>query len=319
MANIKDIARIAGVSVTTVSRVMNNHPYVREDKRKAVMQAMKQANYHRNINAVHLSTGKTNLIGVVVPFINLPYFGTVIDGIAGEAVKDNYKLVMIQTNYEEQREIEALEMLKDKQVAALIICSKMSSWEVVEAYASFGPIAVLEDGRGRKLSSTYINHYQCFTDALHYLHQKGHRKIGYCMSRKNGTSSRQREAAYRDFMKSINEPVNENYIFYKCLHFEDGEIIMQRMSQMDNPPTALLVTGDQLAAGILICCKERGISVPGDLAIVGFDNQPIAKVLNITTFELPLAEIGRKLYYQAVQNKHFHQEIPAIFIERLTV
>jgi DNA-binding LacI/PurR family transcriptional regulator len=98
MANIKDIAKLAGVSVTTISRVINGHPYVSEEKREAVMRAMEETNYERNINAVHLIKGKTNLIGVMVPSIKRPYFGLVVEGIAEEALKGIYKLVLIVLN-----------------------------------------------------------------------------------------------------------------------------------------------------------------------------------------------------------------------------
>ncbi|GJM81216.1 hypothetical protein HMSSN139_37120 [Paenibacillus sp. HMSSN-139] len=88
---------------------------------------------------------------------------------------------------------------------------------------------------------------------------------------------------------------------------------------MEDPPTALLVTSDQVAAGILAYCTERGIRVPDELALVGFDNQPIAKMLNMTTFEIPLAEIGRQLFRQATAETRSHLEIPLLFIERSTV
>ncbi|WP_368859077.1 LacI family DNA-binding transcriptional regulator [Cohnella sp. GbtcB17] len=101
MANIKDIAKLAGVSVTTVSRVINGIPYVSEEKKEAVLRAMEMTNYERNMNAVHLIKGKTNLAGVVVPSIKTPYFGLVVESIAEEALKNNYNLVLIQTNYEE--------------------------------------------------------------------------------------------------------------------------------------------------------------------------------------------------------------------------
>ena len=106
MANIKDIAKMAGVSVTTVSRVLNNHPYVSADKKEAVRKAIELCKYQPNINPVHLSIGKTYLIGVVIPFSNHPYFGLLLEGIANEALKRNYKLVVFQTNYEELREAE---------------------------------------------------------------------------------------------------------------------------------------------------------------------------------------------------------------------
>ncbi|MFB5761330.1 LacI family DNA-binding transcriptional regulator [Paenibacillus medicaginis] len=313
MANIKDIAKLAGVSVTTVSRVINGHPYVSDDKRAAVLRAMKATNYERNINAVHLIKGKTNLIGVMVPSIKRPYFGLVVEGIAEEALKGNYKLVLIQTNYEEERELEALMMLKLKQIDALIICSKISDWDIVEEYAAYGPIIAFEDARGRNVSSIYIDHYKSFMEALTYLSGKGHRKIGYCLARKSGTSSRQREAAYRDFLKRSGESFDPDCVFYDAIHFEDGEWIVERLM------TSLLVTSDQVAAGILACCNEQNLQVPSKLAIVSFDNQPIAKVLNITTFAIPLTEIGRDLFRKVMTREFGQQEIPVKLIERLTV
>lgn len=319
MANIKDIARLAGVSVTTVSRVINGHPYVSADKREAVEKAMALSNYERNINAVHLSKGKTHLIGVVVPSITIPYFGLVVDGIADEALKDNYKLVLIQTNYELSRELDALMMLKLKQIDALIICSKVIGWEVIEEYAQYGHISVMEDARGYNVSSVFIDHYASFTAALHYLHHKGHRKIGYCLARRSSPNSERREAAYRDFCIRIQEPVRHKYAFYNSVHVEDGEGIIRQIAEMEEPPTALLVTSDQVAAGILSCCKAREIAVPDQLAILGFDNQPIAKVMNMTTLEIPLAEIGRQALLQVLSGDITHQEIALNLIERQTV
>ncbi|MFE7083917.1 LacI family DNA-binding transcriptional regulator [Priestia megaterium] len=319
MANIKDIAKLAGVSVTTVSRVINGIPYVTDEKKEAVLRAIETTNYERNINAVHLIKGKTNLIGVVVPSIKRPYFGLVVEGIAEEASKNNNNLVLIQTNYEEHRELEALKMLKLKQLDALIICSKISKWEIIEEYAKYGSIVVFEDARGHSVSSIFVDHYKSCIEALAYLSSKGHRKIGFCLARKSGTSSRQRELAYRDYLNSTGEPFNPNYLIYDAIHFEDGEWIVQRLMTKHNPPTALLVTSDQVAAGILACCKERGIDVPSSLAIVGFDNQPIAKSLNITTFEIPLVKIGRELFLQSINGGFFQKEIPFKLIERLTV
>ncbi len=320
MANIKDIAKMAGVSVTTVSRVLNNQPYVSAEKKDAVTRVMEECNYQRNINAVHLSKGKTFLIGVVVPFSNSPYFGLLIDGIAKEALQNKYKLVLFQTNYEEPREIEALTMLKNKQIDSLIICSRICGWDIINDYVSYGPIVLCEDARGGKVSSTFIDHYKSFSKALEYLYHKGHRKIGYSIGRRTGSNSQQRETAYKDFLVKFNQPFDSNVIFYECLNFEDGEHIVQRLQNMSKPPSALLVSNDQVAAGILTCCKKQNISIPHELAIMGFDNQPIAKIMNITTLEIPLIEVGRKLFLQAMDNTNIsHEEILVRLIERLTV
>lgn len=319
MANIKEIARLAGVSVATVSRVLNGHPYVSGEKKEAVRLAMEAADYKRNINAVHLSRGKTDLIGVVVPSVRRPYFGMVLEGIAAEAMKAGCKLVLIQTDYDPARELDALMMLKHKQIDALIICSKKCGWDLIEEYASCGPVVVLEDGRGRSVSSIFIDHYKGFAQALAYLKSKGHTRIGYCLARQASPNSEQREAAYRDFYRELKIPLNPEYAFYACVHFEDGEAIMERIQRMEDPPTALLVTSDQVAAGVLTFCRERGIRVPEQLAVIGFDNQPIAKMMNITTFHIPMEEIGKKAFRHVMEGGLVHEEVPILFMERLTV
>ncbi|WP_077622821.1 LacI family DNA-binding transcriptional regulator [Sediminibacillus massiliensis] len=319
MTNIRDLAKIAGVSVTTVSRVLNNHPYVSQEKKDAVSRAIKESNYHKNINAVHLSKGRTNLIGVAVPFSDHPYFGLLLKGIANESLKNNYKLVLFQTNYEETRELEALEMLKQKQIDSLIICSRICDWKVVEDYLTSGPIVLCEKTIGDQVSSTYIDHYKSFSDALNYLFQKGHRKIGYCIGRRSGTNSKDRHKAYRHFLKERQLCYRPEYVFDQCLHFEDGSEVINKMKQLQEPPTALLVTSDQVAAGIAACSKNEGIAIPENLALVGFNNEPIAQMMNITTVEIPLVEMGINLLRQAVNKAITRKEIDVTLIERESV
>ncbi|WML57901.1 LacI family DNA-binding transcriptional regulator [Neobacillus sp. PS2-9] len=321
MTNIRDLAKMAGVSVTTVSRVLNQHPYVSEEKRKAVLEAIEQTNYQQNINAVHLSMGKTFLVGVVVPYIDHPYFSLLVKGMASEALENNYKLVLFQTNYVEAKELEALQMLKQKQIDALIICSRKSNWTTISEHLPYGPIILCEDTRGKQISSTFVDHYKSFTTALNYLFEKGHHKIGYCIGRKSGTNSRHRENAFKDFVANHKLPYNPAYIFDHCLHFEDGERVIEKMTEMPDPPSALLVTSDEVAAGIVTCAQTREISIPGDLALIGFNNQPIAKMMKITTMEIPLVDIGRKLFLQGIDHNDqvSYQEIPVTLIERKTV
>ncbi|WHY78311.1 LacI family DNA-binding transcriptional regulator [Neobacillus sp. WH10] len=320
MTNIRELAKMAGVSVSTVSRVLNSHPYVSEEKRNAVLAAIKDSNYQPNINAIHLSMGKTFLVGVVVPFIDHPYFALLMKGMAIEALENNYKLVLFQSNYEEAKELEALQMLKQKQIDSLIICSRICGLPTIEEFTPYGPIVLCEDTRGKNVSSTYVDHYKTFIFALEYLYQKGHRKIGYSIGRKSGSNSKFRGMAFKDFLKDHHLPYNPSYIFEQCLNFEDGEQIIARIKQMTNPPTALLITSDEVAAGIVTCARQQNISIPGDLALIGFNNQPIAKMMNITTIDIPLVEMGRKLFLQGiVDSEASYQEIPVTLIERKTV
>ena len=319
MTNIKDVAARAGVSVTTVSRVLNNHPYVSAQKREAVLAAIDEMNYYPNINAVHLSKGKTQAMGVVLPYTDHPYFGLLLKGIASMALEHNYKLVLYQTNYQKRVELEALQMLKTKQIDSLIICSRGCEWSVIEEHMQYGPIVVAEKRDDPRVSLTYVNHYAAFTAALDYLYKKGHRKIGYTISRTNGTSSRDREQAYKDFIRQHGLAYRPDYIIDQCLYFEDGRRVIECIQSMPEPPTALLATSDQVAAGVMLCCHHEKIKVPDDLAIIGFDNQPIAQMMNITTMEIPLEPMGQNLFKQALSGKIDSKEITVSLIERGTV
>ncbi|HZG72120.1 MAG TPA: LacI family DNA-binding transcriptional regulator [Chondromyces sp.] len=320
MANIEEIAKLANVSVTTVSRVLNNHPYVKKEKREAILKAMEKCNYQKNINAVHLKKGKTFQVGVVVPYTNHSYFGLLVDGIASEALEHDYNIVLIQTNYREEVEIQALNMLRHKQIDALIICSRECSMDIINDYVSYGPIVLCEDKKETNVSSIFIDQYKSFFKALEFLYENGHTDIGYCIARRTGTNSNRRAKAYEDFMASIGKPFRPDYIFEDCLYFEDGEKVVKRIKELTAPPTALLVTSDQVAAGIITCCNNEGIIIPDQLAIVGFDNEPIAKVMNITTIDIPLKSMGKKLFSHAVNEKGIvHEEIEVTLIKRQTV
>lgn len=320
MSNIRDIASLANVSVTTVSRVLNNHPYVSEEKREAVWQAIKQMNYQKNINAVHLSRGKTNVIGVVIPHIHHPYFSLLLEGIAQEAQRNEYKLMMIQTNYEAEKELEALDMLKHKQVDGLVITSRESSLDAIKEYVSYGPIVLCEEIEDKEIASVCINHYHAFKEAMNFLIEKGHRNIGYCINRTEGKSSLKRREAYTDVLQGIGEPLREEWIFKNCLFIEDGERVVTEWLKLQKRPTALLVTNDSVAAGVIIQCQKQGIAVPADLAIIGFDNEAIAKSLNITTMELPLRTMGQKAFQQCLMTDSASCVVmPYKLIERETV
>ncbi|WP_409300715.1 LacI family DNA-binding transcriptional regulator [Peribacillus sp. SCS-155] len=319
MTNIKDLAKMAGVSVTTVSRVLNNYPYVSEDKRNAVLNAIQASNYQKNINAVHLSKGKTQLVGVVLPFSDHPYFAQLLNGIAKQALENNYKLVLFQTGYKESREREALQMLKQKQIDSLIICSRACDWDTINGYLSYGPIVLCEEIKEKEVSSTFVDHYKVFYEALEYLYGKGHRKIGYCIGRKSGTNSHKRELAYKDFHNKYKLAYRSDYIMDECLYFEDAEKVIKQIKELNTPPSALLVTSDQVAAGIVTCCRNQHINIPDEMAIIGFDNEPIAQMMNITTVEIPLLQMGKSLFLQAMNGDgRSNKEVSAKLIERGT-
>ncbi|MEH6889798.1 LacI family DNA-binding transcriptional regulator [Bacillus sp. JJ864] len=325
MVNIKQIAKTAGVSVTTVSRVLNEHPYVSEDKRQRVLETVEELNYAKNINAVHLLKGKTHTIGVMLPFINLPYFSTIIEGIGTKALEAGYRINLCQTNYDSIEEIRVLEMMKMKQFDGMIICSRTSSREAIEPYAKFAPIISCEKLLHPLISSVYINHYDGFRIGTEYLIQNGHEHIGFCLARKKSVSTKQREQAFFDTLHAAGKRSQTDWQFYQCYTIQDGANVIQSILAMKNRPTALFVANDQVAAGLLTEAKKQGLRVPEDLAILGFDNHPISEALEITTIEHPGLAMGNRafsLFYEQVQQEQItgtSEELPFRLIERGTV
>ncbi|MDM5189931.1 LacI family DNA-binding transcriptional regulator [Bacillus sp. DX4.1] len=325
MANMKHIAKTAGVSITTVSRVLNDHPYVSDEKRKRVLDAVEELHYAKNINAIHLIKGKTFTIGVMLPFVNLPYFSTIIEGIGNEALAAGYHINLCQTNYDSIEEIRVLEMMKMKQFDGMIICSRTSSWDAIEPYAKFAPIISCEKMQHPLISSVYVDHYEGFHIGTEYLLQKGHERIGICLARENSVNTKQREQAFFDTLHEAGKRAQPNWMFYQCYNIHDGAQVIQRILKMKERPTAIFAANDQVAAGLLTEAKKQGLRVPEDLAILGFDNHEISEALEISTIEHPGLTMGARafsLFHKQIQREQItgdSEELPFQLIERHTV
>lgn len=282
-------------------------------------------NYSQNANAVHLSKGKTNIVGVILPYINHPCFDAMVGGMMEVALAHNYRVLLCQTNYNKKEEMKSLHMLKTKQLDGLIICSRANEWETIEPYASYGTIVACEDNDISNISSVYTNHSAAFQLGMDYLIEKGYKKIGYCTGRKLGPSSQKRFDVYKQQLQSIDEEVNEEWIFTECFTLEDGVKVAHKLKEMQHFPEALIVAGDEVAIGVMTEAEKLGIQVPEDLAIIGFDNQPISQVLQLTTIDQNLNEIGRKafeMFYRQTSDERSKQEkveIPYELVERSTV
>lgn len=145
MANIRDIAKLTGYSVSTISRVINGHPYVDEEKRKEILAVMKEVDYIPNANARQLSYGKTKSIGVILPYTNHPYFDQLISGIIEAAFDYDYKVTLLPTGYHKEKERRYLEEFAAKAFDGLIITSRANTLDDLLAYQKYGPLVFCEE------------------------------------------------------------------------------------------------------------------------------------------------------------------------------
>lgn len=325
IANIRQIAKLAGVSVTTVSRVINDHPYVTAEKRSAVRAAMAQLKYAPNRNAVNLSRGKTSMIAVMLPFANHPYFSGMIEGIAQAALLAQYQIVLCQTDYKPEEERRVLDLLRNKQVDGILVCSKKAPWALFESYADSGPMVACEYVDSPYLSSVFIQYQKVTRQAMDILIKLGHRRIGFCIGRPDSANSLRRIKGYEEGLNSIGIKDSSKWLFPNCYRMENGIRAIHSIIQSEERPTALLVAGNQPAAGMVIEARKLGLRIPEDLSIISFDNSPVSEVLEISSYNLSSTETGRlafELFLKQMQMDEplsEHQEIVLEYVERASV
>ena len=295
MSNIRDIAKRAGVSVTTVSRVMNHHQYVKEEKRERVLKAMKELKYTRNIQAVHLAKGYSNMLGVVLPTID-HYFSGLVTGIAEKAQAYGMHFALFQTGYDPLKEKEALMSLKERRVDGLIFCSNALSDRDILKWQESGPIIFCHPTSQDECSTVSIAHDQAFKEGLDHLAACGHRKIAIVLARTEGATSQSRLQAYQDMMLTLGQDIDEEWIVEGKLTLFDGKQLFIEWDQMKNRPTALLITNDEVSAGFLLEAQRHHIEVGESPAILGFQNEQLSEALEISSIEIPLRRMGQEAF-----------------------
>ncbi|GGE26065.1 LacI family transcriptional regulator [Pullulanibacillus camelliae] len=295
MATIEDVARLAGLSRATVSRVINNHPYVTEEKRKSVQQAMEQLGYVPNSIARQLRTQTHETIGVLIPRLSNPFFSKLVDAMENIAAEVGFQLIVCQTKSQKERELLYLNWLKTRQVGGIIFASTENEWDVIKPYKEFGPIM-------------FCNEYPPHTEApivcldqlkggyigTKHLLERGHKKIAYCYAGSQFTNIRERYAGYKKALDEYGLPLNERWMFKDAYDTRDGKRIYHALMQQADRPTAVFTSSDEVALGMIAEAKRNGTAVPDDLAILGFDDQPIAELMDpaISTVYQPVEQIG---------------------------
>ncbi|WP_366204684.1 LacI family DNA-binding transcriptional regulator [Bacillus safensis] len=322
MANIREIAKRAGVSVTTVSRVLNEHPYVKEEKRERVLQAMEELKYTRNIQAVHLAKGYSNMLGIVLPNIEHSYFSALVTGIAEKAQARGMHFALFQTGYDPLKEKEALMSLKECRVDGLIFCSNALSDRHILKWQESGPIIFCHPAPHDQCSTVSIAHDHAFKEGLHHLAACGHQRIAIVLARTEGANSESRLQAYQDMMQSLGQTIDEEWIIEGKLSLLDGKHLFAEWQKMKNRPTALFITNDEVSAGFLLEAQRHDIKVGESPAILSFQNNQLSEALGISSIHIPLKQMGQEafdLFDRALKGEKSEKRmLPFRLIERTT-
>lgn len=311
MTKISDVAKKTGYSITTISRAINDHPYVSDKAKKKIFDAMRELDYYPNNVAQQLRGKGTKLIGVIISFITNPFFTHLVDAIEKTAFQAGYQIVVLQSLEELGREQKFIEMLKKQQLDGLIMTSLDDDSPEVIKLIEQGKIVVCNRYLGdHELPVIRIDEKKATYEATFYLLAKGYKKIAYVSG--NIQSRIQKDARFLGYLQALQEfniELNLDYLFLSRLSVSDGRSTLTDILALgENRPDAILVISDEVASGILSQCHLLNIKVPDQFAIIGFDDQPMAEVMypGLTTVRQPIKEMGQ--YVATVMIAHIENK-----------
>ena len=298
MSNIYEVARRAGVSASTVSRVLSRPNVVSPDTRRRVLETVEQMGYAPNSIARNLRTRRSNKILVTVPDISNPFFSLIIQGIEGAAQRAGYTVLLGNTQHDERHEERYARMLKRKEADGLIFLGHRLPTAAAELVDAMAPrcapvVHGCEYSPALGVASVHIDNATAAADAMEHLYQLGHRRIAVITGPLISPLSRDRlqGATCRARAHGAEEQM---IVRHGDFSLESGASIAECLLDHAERPTAIFCFNDEMAIGVIAVAKRHGLRVPEDLSVVGFDDIRFARHIDppLTTISQPMREIG---------------------------
>jgi LacI family transcriptional regulator len=290
------VARQAGVSLMTVSRVINNKEGVGEVTRSRVQAIIEQLGYRPSDIARGLVTKRTGTLGLVIPDVANPFYAEVVRGAEHLAYEEGYNVFLCNTEEDTQRELDVLQSLVEKRVDGVVVCSSRLGDDELEETVASHPAAVLINRRldSDDVGSVLIDDSLGGKMATRHLLQTGHKAIGFLAGPSASYSGRWRAGGYRAALAAAGEPYNPDRMRHCSPMVEGGREAALELLAAQPDLTALFCYNDLVAIGALQACADLGRSVPDDIAIVGFDDIPLAALVTppLTTCHVPRLALG---------------------------
>ncbi|RAK18255.1 LacI family transcriptional regulator [Anoxybacillus vitaminiphilus] len=297
MVTISDVAKLANVSTATVSRVLSNSGNVKKETTEKVLEAIQKLNYQPNILARQLRKLETKTILVVVPDITNTFFSKVLRGIEHVAIENDYEVLLGDTGNNVERERGYLDILRQKKADGMILLTaRLESHLLEEIAGEFPVVLACEYLEGSTIPTVSIDNISSARKATEYLINLGHRRIGFISGPLNVILSRDRLKGFRQAMAQHNIPIESFLVQEGDFSFESGYNMMMKFLALDQPPTAVFAANDEMAIGAIKAIKSKGLHVPDDISVVGFDDIKFSSIYEpaLTTISQPMFEIGKK-------------------------
>ena len=321
-ATIRDVASAAGVSIATVSRVLNGRRDVAPKTREAVLKAVQEFDFATNRNARALSSGRTGLVGVTVPIIAAAYFSVILSGVAEALYEQDMRIVLCPTLHEHDREVTLLDRLMHGTTDGAILTLPEESNKELKALKRQGLPFVVVDPRvplDEGIPAVSAGHAAGARAATEHLLSLGHHRIAAIIGPPAWMASTARLDGYRAAMAAAGVLPDSKLVVPSSFEIEGGEAAAGPILDLADRPTAIFAFNDNLAIGVLQAARARGLRVPEDLSVVGFDDSEHSAIVSpaLTTVRQPLAEMGRmavSLLLRLVEN----QSVETLRIELAT-
>jgi DNA-binding LacI/PurR family transcriptional regulator len=296
---IKDIAKQAGVSHSTVSRALRGSRLISEDTTNRIRESALQLGYLPSAAARSLKTNRSQALGVIVSNIDDPYFSEILQGIEEIAQGNDYSMFMAASQRDPEREAIIVQAMRQHRVDGVIICSTTFSDEQSRHFSKYDiPIVVVNNQAAEDYRySIYHDDVDGSRQLTRHLIGLGHRKIAYLGNSNSGRTTLDRLAGFRLEMESNGLHVPDNYIYeIPGSEPEKSNLAVDHFLELADRPTALVSFNDMMAIGMLKSLQEREIRVPEEISITGFDNIIFSNYTNppLTTFDQPKRSIGHK-------------------------
>ncbi|WNQ12024.1 LacI family DNA-binding transcriptional regulator [Paenibacillus aurantius] len=326
MANIKDIAKHLGISVSTVSRAMNDHPDVSEETKSNVMQAVRALNYRPNALAKGLIQKKTFTIGLMIPDIADPFFSELGDAVESKLFEHGYQVIYGNTKRNPAKEKQFLMTAMERQYDGLILTPDHLDEEFVDLLTNLPMPAVFLRRRtppGLSMPFIDVDHHRAALDAMDHLIGLGHRHIGFIGMPDNSFIGNERLRGYRERMELSRLPCDPTHVETGGRSIRDGREAMERLYARHSELTAVFAANDLLGIGALEWLARRQIPVPQRVSVIGFDNLNLAELhwIQLTTMEQPRPRMGSRaaeLLLRMMEDKALNPE-PELFDTKLII
>lgn len=297
-ATIKDVAREANVSYATVSRVLNDYQHVRPDKRQRVLAAMERLGYSVNLQARSLAGGHSQVIGLIVHDLGNPYTAQVVQSIDEALTHAEYELVLHTTHGHHHKEAIYVDILTHGMVDGLMMLIPL------------GPTTYLQQLHKRRFPYVIVCDHQQFDDfspmvtttswqgaydVMRYLIELGHRRIGFITGRSDFISAAERLEAYKAALAAYGLPLDPALIQPGDYQYRSGYAATLALLDLPQPPTAIFAANDLMAFAVYDVARSRGLQIPGDLSVAGFDDVPQCAYMHpaLTSVRQPLLDMAQ--------------------------